>query len=181
MGQWPGRGAKLQQQWVDVGVPTRVHALGPGARARTPAGRWGAVPEGARMGEAARARGTSTLDQWGPAAGPGLRPRAAAGGLRLRKAAGGAVPGAGGQAWAQITPRWRWASDGPRGLAADWHWHRPYVCVLGPVRLAAGFFSSQNVFVNTMMQRDFTYMVQRQRRINMPQALRDLCTVWYEL
>ena len=62
-----------------------------------------------------------------------------------------------------------------------WHWHWPYVRVLGPVRLAAGFFSSQNVFVNTMMQRDFTYMVQRQRRINMPQALRDLCTVWYEL
>jgi hypothetical protein len=128
-----------------------------------------------------RARVTRTHGRWGPAAGPGLRPRAAAGGLRLRKAAGGAVPGAGGQAWAQITPRWRWASDGPRGLAADWHWHRPYVCVLGPVRLAAGFFSSQNVFVNTMMQRDFTYMVQRQRRINMPQALRDLCTVWYEL
>jgi hypothetical protein len=177
MGQWPGRGAELQKQWADVGVPTRVHALG--------RRRWGAVPEGARarMGdpEAARARVTRTHGRWGPAAGPGLRPRAAAGGLRLRKAAGGAVPGAGGQAWAQITPRWRWASDGPRGLAADWHWHRPYVCVLGPVRLAAGFFSSQNVFVNTMMQRDFTYMVQRQRRINMPQALRDLCTVWYEL
>ena len=31
-----------------------------------------------------------------------------------------------------------------------WHWHWPYVSVLGPVRLAAGFFSSQNVFVNTM-------------------------------
>ena len=31
-----------------------------------------------------------------------------------------------------------------------WHWHWPYVRVLGPVRLAAGFFSSQNVFVNTM-------------------------------
>ena len=32
----------------------------------------------------------------------------------------------------------------------DWHWHWPYVRVLGPVRLAAGFFSLQNVFVNTM-------------------------------
>ena len=52
MGQWPGRGAELQKQWADVGVPTGVHALG--------RRRWGAVPEGARarMGdpEAARAR-----------------------------------------------------------------------------------------------------------------------------
>ena len=83
MGQWPGRGAELQKQWADVGVPTRVHALGPGARARTPAGRWGAVPEGGLGWGKPRARVALVLMT------DGARPRARASGLGPRPGGSG--------------------------------------------------------------------------------------------